>query len=172
MYAAGGLVILPIAAGIGGYFPPWPRGIVAITSLMELVILIVNFQLMHKASRKLTSILVVASAICIFLFSGTYMLGSSIFVYNLPDSSVRVTLGCGLSDNAIQILKSQNALPVNDDCPGEFTTLLASAQYEADHIWKKRSVSIINAALAFSWLGAFASLASLFGAFISFQRRT
>ncbi|SIO67337.1 hypothetical protein SAMN05444165_7020 [Paraburkholderia phenazinium] len=170
LVAAGGLILLPLLAGLGGYVPPWPSGIVGITSLVELVVLITVFQLLSRAQRSRASRMILSSAILVLILSAIYLLTNAIFVYSIPNNSTRVVLGCGLSEKAKLILGGYGHLPT-DVCPGEFTAMLASAQYETDVVWSKLSVSLIKGALAFSWLGAFGALAALVGVFVSFQRR-
>ncbi|MDR7009881.1 hypothetical protein J2W46_006812 [Paraburkholderia strydomiana] len=171
LVAAGGLILLPLLAGLGGYVPPWPAGIVGITSLVEIVVLITVFQFMARASRAKASWVILGAAILVLTLSAIYLLTSAIFVYAIPNNTTRVVLGCGLSEKTrLILLASYGRLPT-DVCPGDFALMLASAQYETDIVWSKLSVSLIKGALALSWLGAFGALAALFGVFVSFQRR-
>ena len=169
--AAGGLMLLPMAAGLGGFMPPWPNGIIAITTLAELVMIVVNFQFFHRISKKKASKITLAYAFLTILFSGFYMIGNASFIYTIPTQSTRIILGCGLTQDAQLILKMEGAYPTEDECPGDFTALLESAKYESDKIWTKKSVSRIKYMLAFVWVGAFGSLAAMLGVFISFQSR-
>ena len=170
LVAAGGLILLPLVAGLGGYVPPWPSGIVGITSLVELVVLITVFQLLSRAPRATASRMIVWAAILVFILSAVYLILNVIFVYPIPNNTTKVVLGCGLSEKTRLILTNSGFQPTVV-CPGEFASLLASAQYETDVVWSKLSVSLIKAALALSWLGAFGALATLAGVFVSFQRR-
>ncbi|HQR98198.1 MULTISPECIES: hypothetical protein [unclassified Polaromonas] len=170
LVAAGGLILLPVLAGIGGYVPPWPAGIVGITSLVELVALIVAFQLLSRTKRATASRVIVWSAVLLLILSTAYLILNVIFVYPIPNNTVKVVLGCGLSEKT-QLILSNSGFQSRVVCPGEFSSLLASAQYETDVVWSKLSVSLIKAALALSWLGAFGALAALTGVFVSFQRR-
>jgi len=168
--AAGGLLIIPMLASLGGYQPPWPPGVIGITSLIELVILIIAFQFFSRARRTQTSRAILVSATLLLFFSLTYLTLHSIFVYSIPNNSTKVILGCGLSEKAEMVLSSMKQPPRNV-CPGEFNSLLAAAQYETEVVWNKLSVDLIRVGLAISWLGAFGSLAALIGIFVSFQRR-
>lgn len=176
LVAAGGLLFLPLIVSLSGYSPPCPVGvsgsaaIVGMTSLTELVVLIVCFQLMSHASRALTSKLVIFAALFVIGFSIVYLFLNVVFVYRIPNNPTSVVMGCGLSENARRILLAYGQNPV-DVCPGEFQTLLSAAQYETDRIWTKVSVSIVKALLVLSWLAAFGALAVLTGVFVSFQRR-
>jgi hypothetical protein len=171
VFSAGGLIVLPVAASMGGYSPPWPDGIVMITTLMELVILIVTFQVYFNSPKSAITKVVIAAAISLLLFSLIYLLTYSVFVYAIPNNRTRIVLGCGLSRDALSLLNDRGKIAGLDDCPGEFYSLLKSAQYEADRVYSKLSVSLIRAALDISWLGCFGSLACVCGAFITFQRR-
>lgn len=168
--SAGGLILLPFIADVGGYLPPWPPGIVSITGVVEIAFLILCYQGLYGASRKATLRFMLISAVGILLFSVIYMVGNSLFVYKVPGTATVVTLGCGLSEKSKEILNSSN-LSISDECPGEFDSLLSSAQYETGRVWKKSSVSLVNVGLAVSWLGAFASFALLLGSFATFQAR-
>ncbi|WP_139110475.1 hypothetical protein [Pseudomonas syringae] len=170
LVAVGGLVLLPILAGLGGYTPPWPSGIAVITSLAELVILIVVYQLLSHANRSTANRVIACLAIIIFFMSAVYATLNAVFVYQIPNRATRVVLGCGLSEKAIAIISEAAFKPVSV-CPGELSTLLASAQYDTDKVWSAHSVSLIKLLLVFSWLMAFGGLAALFGVFASFQRR-
>jgi hypothetical protein len=64
-----------------------------------------------------------------------------------------------------------NRMAKLDDCPDEYYSLLRSAQFEADRIYSKLSVSLIRVAIDISWLAALGSLSCLCGVFVTFQRR-
>ncbi|EFF75500.1 hypothetical protein [Achromobacter piechaudii] len=168
--AAAGLIALPLAAGLAGFAPPWPPGLVVITSLMELVVLLVVFQTLAKAQRSAASKVIIWSAILVFVTSAVYLVLNAAFVYQIPNDDTRVVMGCGLSDNAQLILKSQGLNPT-DVCPGEFSLLMSSAQYETDKVWTRLSITAIKSALAISWFGSFGALSFLVGVFVAFQRR-
>ncbi|WP_232077603.1 hypothetical protein [Variovorax sp. PBL-E5] len=170
--AAGGLLAIPLGVGLAGFSPPWPPGpgLTVMTSLVELVVLVVVFQLLHRAERSTANKVVVASAVLVFLFSILHLVLNAAFVYPIPNNDNRVVMGCGLTDNARLILKGDGQTPT-DECPGEFTQLLSASQYEPEKIWTRFSLTGIKAALVLTWLGAFASLASMVGVFVSFQRR-
>ena len=176
LVAAGGLILLPMLAGLAGYLPPWPAGpqgstaIVVITSLAELVVLIVCFQVLSRASRATVTRVVVLSAVLVAGLSAVYLILNALFVHQIPNNPASVVLGCGLSENSKLILANSGRQPT-DVCPGEFQLLLSSAQYETDKVWTKLSVSLIKAALVLAWLGAFGALAALTGVFVYFQRR-
>lgn len=170
LIAAGGLILLPLLAGFGGFQPPWPKGVAIITSLLEMVVLIVVFQLLSHAPRALASKVIVWSALLVALLSVAYLVLSAIFVYQIPHNDTRVVLGCGLGENTKIILDHLGRRPT-DVCPGEFSSLLEGKQYNTDQIWTKLSVNLIGAALVLTWLGAFGALAALMGVFVSFQRR-
>jgi hypothetical protein len=170
LVAAGGLIALPLIAGLGGFTPPWPPGVVGITTLVELVVLMVVFQVLAKAPRSKATRVIVCSAVLVFVFSVTYLVLNAAFVYQIPNNDTRVVMGCGLSENAKIILKSDGQNPT-DVCPGEFALLLSSAQYETDKVWTRFSVAALKAALATSWLASFAALAALVGVFVAYQRK-
>lgn len=168
--AAGGLIVLPLVAGLGGFDPPWPPGVIGITSLVELVVLMVVFQMLAKARRAKATRVIIWSAAMVFVLSTAYLVLNAAFVYQIPNNDTRVVMGCGLSDKAKLILSADGQNPT-DVCPGEFALLLSSSQYETDKIWTRLSVTGVKAALVISWLGAFAALASLFGVFVAFQSK-
>lgn len=170
LVAAGGLIVLPLLAGLGGFQPPWPKSIPIITSLLELVVLIVVYQLLSHAPRALASRVIVWSALSVALLSTVYLVLSAIFVYQIPDNDTRVVLGCGLGENTKVILAYLEQHPT-DVCPGEFTSMLEGKQYNTDQIWTKLSVNLISAVLVLTWLGSFGALAALVSVFVSFQRR-
>src|SRR6266404_6309043 len=117
--AAGGLIALPLVAGLGGFTPPWPPRIVGITSLVELVVLILVFQVLAKAPRSKATRFIVWSAVMVFALSSFYLVLNAAFVYQIPNNETRVVMGCGLSEKAKIILKADGQNPT-DVCPGEF----------------------------------------------------
>lgn len=169
LLSAGGVILLPYLAGLGGYLPPWPPGIVGVTSLLELVVLAATYQFFSKSSRKTASIVVLLSMISVFVFSTTYLSCNAMFVYQIPLSKERVILGCGLSYKSKKI-NAREGIEGLDECPGEYDALLSSAQYKTDHVWTKKSVIFVKLGLVTSWLASFASLAVLLGTFVAFQR--
>lgn len=171
LFSAGGLIVLPIAANLGGYSPPWPRGITMITTLMELVIVIVSFQLYSGASKASVTKAVIGSTVGIFACSTAYLFLYSLFVYQIPNHQDQIILGCGLSQKSLSLLDAEDRTPGFDDCPGEFYSLLKSAQWDAERVYTKLSVSLIRACINISWLAAFGSLACLCGVFVTYQRR-
>jgi hypothetical protein len=171
LFCAGGLILLPVAASLGGYAPPWPKGITTITTLMEMAVVITAFQLSAGKPRRVASRRVVLSLCAMVFFSLIYLGLNAVFVVTIPNSDVQIVLGCGLSRSALLVQRLPADLPLLDACPGEFASLLASAQYETDKIYTRLSVSAIRVCLVIAWLGAFASFASLTGVFVTFQRR-
>lgn len=159
-WGAGGAAV-PIAAHLVALSPPWPAGIAAITSTIELISLVFVYQFLKSARKRRVNRVLIASAIILAVSGLGYLMLNSIYTFEVPTTKERFVKGYECTANARAVFK--------DKCPALDLDDLAKATYEAERLWTAQSIATMRAALVTLWLIVFIALSVVLGSFIVFQ---
>ena len=161
--ALGSSVAAPFAVALIHLSPPWPRGILPLTALVEFLILVAVFQLLPKATRKRAGRLIVFGLLSLFAISTIYLLAFSRFTFEVPTKHETYVKGYVCTANA--------ALVYGARCPDLGLDELQTAEYEAERLWTRDSIAVVRTGLVVLWLMAFALLSIVLGTFLVYQTR-
>ena len=166
-----GSILAPVVAGLSSFQPPWPGGITYLSGLSELVAFVFTYSLMNENSKRAQRLTAIACGCTVLFLSVVYLSLASRFMLPINDDphAQNVVVGCGLTRNAIVILEHDRT-SYQQQCPGDYTRLLAGAEFETTRIWTSSSVEFIRDGLALLWLSSFACLAAMLMAFVLSQR--
>lgn len=158
---AGGVV--PFLAYVADFAPAWPKGIMLATVLVEIVFIILAFQILRVKSRRYVDKALVSCAVALTFFSLSYMIMLSQFTYMTPKTGERWNKGFVCTEIVQRTHPGQ--------CPMLTQRIIADSEYEASLLWESWSITIVNVTIAALWFACFASLSTVVGGFISFQMR-
>lgn len=159
----GGSLVVPFAAYLASLSPPWPRGIVPVTAVVELVALMLVFQFYNDSSRRVINRVLLLS-VAVFALAGVVYLGAvSYFTYEAPTTKERFVMGYECTDEALLVFKKH--------CADLGTDELKTAEYEAERLWTRRSIAVTRAGLALLWSVDFVALSFALGSFLCYQMR-
>jgi len=160
LWAAGGATV-PFAAHLVSLSPPWPKGIVVVTSLVELIALVFVYQFVKSARRRTVNRILMAGTLVMTLAGAVYLVGNSIYTYEVPTTKERFIKGYVCTENAQLVFKGK--------CPVLDLDDLATANYEAERLWTAASIATTRVSLVFFWLAAFVALSAVIGSFVVYQ---
>jgi len=164
VWSIGSGLAVPFAAKLADLSPPWPSGIVPVTAVVELLALALTFQLLQASTRRrvINSLLLVN--VTIFVVAGmAYLVALSLFTYQVPTTNERFVKGYECTREAEAVFKNR--------CPDLGLDELQTAEYEAERLWTRKSITITRAGIVFLWSLVFASLSVGLGAFLFYQMR-
>lgn len=161
VWAVGGSVAVPFAAALASLSPPWPRAIVLVTAVAELVALIYVYQFLKSLKRKNINRIIAVSGLLLVLFGVVYLAGVSLYTYEVPTTKQRFVKGYVCTVDASAVFKEK--------CPDLGMDELKTAEYDADRLWTARSIAATRLALVGLWLAAFVALSVLVGSFLVYQ---
>lgn len=142
--------------------PPWPPGVLIITSVAELLILMCVFNFFFKAKAKTLDKLIVGALVALCITFVGYLLLFSHFTEPHPKTHKLMVLGYE---------------PVSEDMRQAFAEgytnnqALEENEYTPARIWTERSITNIRVGILLLWLVAFISLSAFIGLFVIAQRR-
>jgi hypothetical protein len=160
LWGAGGVAV-PFAAQLVSLAPPWPKGIVAITSVVELVTLVFVYQFLRESKRRTVNCVLGLAAASLAGAGSAYLIVNSMYTFEAPTTKERFTKGYVCTGNARLVYKTR--------CPDLDMDDIAGAGYEAERLWTERSITVVRIALDVLWLGTFIGLSVLLGTFVVFQ---
>jgi hypothetical protein len=160
LWGAGGAAV-PFAAQLAALSPPWPDGIVIITSIVELVTLVFVYQFAKSARRHMVNRILTIAALLMVLSGVSYLVANSIYTFKVPTTKERFVKGYRCTPNAQAVFK--------DKCPALDTDDLATANYEAERLWTAQSIATVRVILVALWLASFITLAVVLGSFVVYQ---
>jgi len=145
-----------------GLAPPWPTGVVIITSVAELLALIYIFHYWRAKTKKsfnrrmLTALLImiVGFAAYVYLFA----------TFTRPHPKTRQSLVLGFEPASASLKAAFDEGYTADQA-------LDENEYNPALIWTARSINVIRGGLLASWLLTFIALSIFIGAFVIAQRR-
>ena len=160
-WAAAASVAVPFAASMLSVSPPWPQAISPLTSIVELLAIVVCFQFFRSASRSRINKLIISGLLLLLLFGIAYLVGYSQFVYETPRTHTRAVKGFVCTDDVRKVYP--------DRCPNLGMDELNTVEYEAERLWTLPSITTVRIALVLSWLCAFLSLSSVIAVFLLYE---
>jgi hypothetical protein len=160
LWGAGGAAV-PFAAQLVSLSPPWPKGIVAITSTVELVTLVLVYQFLRESKQRTINWVLAMTAMALAIAGSAYLIVNSMYTFEAPTTKERFVKGYVCTANARIVYKAK--------CPDLDMDDLAGAGYEAGRLWTEGSITTVRFALDALWLGAFIALSALLGAFVVYQ---
>ncbi|MFL6261323.1 MAG: hypothetical protein ACJ76Y_16615 [Thermoanaerobaculia bacterium] len=160
-WAVGGAVAVPFAAALVDFSPPWPPGIVLVTAVAELIALVFVFQFLKSAKRRSINQVLIVSTAGLSIASVVYLILLSLYTYRVPTTGERFVKGYNCTPEAKALFK--------DHCPDLGLDELRTAEYEAERLWTRRSLTLMRVALVILWSAAFILLSLTLGAFIVYQ---
>src|SRR4051812_3432325 len=152
---------VPFVAYLADVVPPWPKGIILVTALVELVTLIVVFQFLSHATKTAIN---KAMAVCVFflaLFGSAYLLAFSLLTYANSAAKTRGVKGF--------ICRADNPPQTMAECPLVSVERLRDASYSAELIWQGWTVDVVRFGIAMLWLVVLLLLTAVVGSFLVHQ---
>ncbi len=153
------LILRQFDVGIG---PPWPSGVLTITSVAELLALMFIFNFFFGiAAKKLDRLMLVALILLCLTFAG-YLLVFSYFTEPHPKTKNLMVLGyepvsADMRQAFMEGYTRQQALEENE--------------YTPTKIWTERSITNVRIGILLLWLAVFISLSVFIALFVMAQRR-
>jgi hypothetical protein len=142
--------------------PPWPKQITGITAVMDLVVLVLVFQFLISAGRKVVNRAMVLTALVLALAVFSYLFVFNRYTFVIPASGAREVKGFVCTENA--------KLVYGEHCQDNADEILASMEYKAELLWQKWSIERMTLILQALWLLCFSALSAILGLFIVFQQ--
>jgi hypothetical protein len=137
----------PIVAATMGLGPPWPRGAQYIAVFLNGVALLAAVQIMRLATRVVVSRTIITAATVLTCSAIIYMLLQTVFVFETPVTGERWAKGFVCTREARQLYAKK--------CPFLDHDELRGAEYEAERLWTRPSIAIIQVSLALAWFATF-----------------
>ncbi len=162
-WSVGGAVAVPFAAALVDLSPPWPKGAVLVTAIVELLVLALVFQFLRNARKSLINWTMVASLLVLAVVSPIYLLQLSLYTYEVPTTKERFVKGYECTTDAKQNYP--------DLCPDLGLDELRDSEYKAELLWTRQSVATVRVRLMMLWAAAFVALSAALGSFLVYQLR-
>lgn len=145
-----------------GVSPPWPPGVLVITSVAELLVLMAVFNFFFPSgARTLDRLMIAALVVLCAAFVG-YLLLFSNFTHPHPKTQRLLVLGYE---------------PLNEDVRQAFAEgytneqALEENEFMPAKVWTERSITHVRIGILLAWLLVFISLSAFIGLFVMAQRR-
>jgi len=153
-YAAfAAMVVAPAVASAARLTPPWPPGTWIATALIGIIIVaLLRAPLRTLPRMGLTRIIAVASAVLVLVAAG-YLYASSVYVYQVPSTNVRLAKGFVCTPEAQLVYKN--------GCPHLGLDELRESEYESERLWTPVSIAIVRVGLDALWATTFIASAVL-----------
>jgi len=160
---------VPLAFFFLSLSPPWPKGIVAVTSIIEVVAIILGFQWLGRASRKVINRTLSVMAPLLLLFLITYLGALSFLTYTVPDRDAiakesRFAVGMQCKPNVQKVF--------GEACPFVDKEVLRQFEYDAAKVWTTYSITQSRLLLIVLWFGVFFTFPFLVSGFLANQERS
>lgn len=153
--------LLPLGDLVARVGPPWPPALAFMTSVAQLVVLVLLFQFWHRIGEKrMRRGMIIATAVLVASFFGYLVLFNVLLVDDIPGGQ-RAVAGFIVRPEVEPVL-------------GEGFTArdaLEEAEYDPAMIWTRASIAAARTALVAAWLTLFSALTVLLGTFVLYQRR-
>lgn len=163
-WTVGTTVAVPFAAALADLSPPWPKGIVLVTAIVELLVLVLVFQFLRTARKSVIDAVLLAGVLVLAGVSTVYLWQVSLFTYEVPTTGERFVKGDECTPDAKDVHK--------DKCPDLGKDELKDAEYAAERLWTRRSVAAVRLRLVLLWAAAFAALSAALGSFLVYQMKS
>lgn len=155
-------VALPLAADKIDLTPPWPKGIVLTSAILQLVCAVVTFQLMGRSGRRVVSRFLVAGMAGLLVTGAVYLAALSQLTFSGGPAKERQVKGLYCTDEALSLPNYAKACPLLNDY------LIAGAE-KADELWTPTSITASRLVLLALWCSMLLMLSGTLVAFVVFS---
>lgn len=145
-----------------GISPPWPPGVLAITSIAELLTLIFIFNFFFKSTRKALNRLMLALLMILCVSFVGYLYLFSTYTQNIRNKPVSDLLGYEPLNTDIKQVLAEGYTKEQ---------ILEENEFSPEKIWTQISITLIRIGILLVWLLLFVSFSSFVGFFVVSQRR-
>jgi len=151
----------PIAAALVSLSPAWPNAIIGLTTITQLLVAMLVFQLLRSASKRIITRVMVCGIAIICILLPIYLLVTDLFVYSEPQSKMRFIIGFQCTEEA--------KIVFGDKCPFLGLDEISLANYEEERMWTRTSISVMKSLIVILWLACFSALSVTVASFVLFQ---
>jgi hypothetical protein len=163
LVAATALGVLPLVTSFTSIAPGWPSGIASITTVIQLVVLILVYQFIITSPKRVFDILIASSFVVFLVAAFCYVLLLLNFTFDLDGNNTRIIRGFSCT----KIAHNQ----YSELCPFLDKEQLRLVEYEPSRLWTTPSINAVRAALFIFWVLTFMALTLVVGSFVAFQKR-
>jgi hypothetical protein len=158
---AKGAIAIPLADLFAQVGPPWPPLLAPMTSVAQLLVLMLIFQLWYGLTvAQITRRIKLGAVAFVILFFLYLALAIWLVIDDLPGGS-RTVEGFIVRPDVQEVLG-----------PGfSARQALEAAEYDPQEVWTRGSITAANLLLVGSWLALFSSFTVTAGAFVLHQRK-
>ena len=158
--SAKGAIALPLADLFTNIGPPWPPLLAPITSVIQILVLILVFQLWYDLSETQVKFRIKLGTAAILVFFFLYLaLAIGLVIDNIPGGS-RTVEGFIVRPDIQEILG-----------PGfSARQALEATEYNPYEVWTRGSIIASNLSLVGVWIALYSSFTAVAGAFVLYQR--
>jgi hypothetical protein len=157
----------PLAVGFAAMSPPWPSNISFVTSVIQLLVLILVFHFFGHSRRRIINRIILGNFITLLLISLGY-------VYLLRNFSYDAVVDAkGTIERRVKgfVCKDIPQKSYPDSCPFLGPVELNQVGNRPEELWTQGSRDAVHLALVSTWLLSFISLTMFIGSFLVYQRR-
>jgi hypothetical protein len=160
-WALGGSVAVPLVDYVMRLGPPWPwaAGVPIITSVAELLTLILVFHFWSRSRRKEVSRRLIGLLGLLVIAFGAYLYLNSSLTFSHPVDGEKCIKGFKVRSD-VRITSDYSA----DDA-------LKETAYLPEEVWTSSSITMTRLSLLFLWLLSFVSLSAAISSFVMYHRR-
>jgi len=152
---------LPLFAKFVELTPPWPSSIAILTSIVNLLAIVVAYQIYRGTSRRKATSVIVRATILLFLLSIAYLGMISELTFRQPSGTIEIK---GL------VCSEVGRVTFPEKCPWLGPAELKTAEWTPEILWTSWSITIARILIVVSWLCSFLLLSLVLATFIIYQR--
>ena len=139
--------ILPFVTALSGMAPPWPVGIIPLTSLLMITAFLLAYVWLQDAPQKESYRMLLMCFIGFSVAILLYLLAFSTMTFEVPRTNERFVKGFECTEDAILVFGSR--------CPFLGNPELRTEDYDANYFWTSGSITEARVLLDFLWLAMF-----------------
>lgn len=149
---------MPLALWLARLAPPWPPGLVVMTTLVVVASLLVVLQLLKEVAAPSLRRATFTASLVLLIVACVYPIAISLLTYETPTTKERWVKGFTCTSEAQALFA--------DKCPFLGVDELRAAEYEAERLWTGSSVAAAKGGLLALWLAGFVAIAALAAALL------
>lgn len=155
-------IVAPIADFVIKLGPTWPSGLPIITTLVEVIVLMLLFHFFaRKAQRRISRVMYGVLCALVFAFPA-YLVIRETYTFESAVTKNRDAKGFVLRPEVATLIPA--SVTDADDA-------LVKAEYEPKSVWTPGSITAVKMTLLGLWLVTFASLVASLASFVLLQRK-
>ena len=165
LWAAASSSLLPLAAYETDIIPSWPKSVVVLTGMVQLVVMIVTFQVSQKLRRDRVKTILLLVVLLLSIAIVLYFVSVSQLEFVGGAGKERLLKGLVCSDDAMRLPRYASKCPLlNDD--------LISHAENVDDLWTDGSITASRIIVLTGWLLSYAMFVFVIVTFIVFQSQS